>query len=223
MKKILFSIVTIVFCQTVFAQENPDAPVMITSRARMLRTQATITPAWSVGANLGGHSGAISGGRTNIYAHGTAEYYFTENISVRGDLFYFINKNKVNGGMKHNHAVEVGASYHLIKKGNLDPFVGIAAGLNFAQIYPANFFRAPGDTIRDYVIPSHLDPVWGPRVGLNFFGQKVFHFFIEAHYMMGAYRPAVGPVLSLNELRVSAGLGWNWVFLKKEATVRPTI
>lgn len=207
-----------------FGQDQPkEEGITMTSLDGLLRTQLTITPAWSVTGSSGDQSKSISGGRTNVYLHGTAEYYFTERVSLRGDLFYFINKNKVPGGMIHNHSFELGSSYHLLKGKMIDPFIGLGAGLNLAQINPMDFTKAPSTVWLNYAVPAHVDPVWGPRAGLNFFGQRIFHFFIEAHYYVGMYRPAIGPTLSLNELRVSAGLGWNWVFLKKQGTIRPTI
>lgn len=207
-----------------FGQDTKqEEPLTFSSLDGVLRLQGTITPAWAVAASSGKTSGSISGGRTNIYLHGTSEYYLSERISLRGDLFYFVNKNKVAGGMIHNHSFEVGTGFHLLKGSMIDPFIGAGAGMNLAQINPIDIVKAPSTVWLNYAVPAHVDPIWGPRVGINFYGQRVFHFFIEAHYFMGTYRPDIGPALSLNELRVSAGLGWNFVFLKKEATVRPTI
>jgi hypothetical protein len=189
----------------------------------LLRTQLTITPAWSVTGKSGDQSAAISGGRTNVYLHGTLEYYWTKRFSTRGDAFYFVNKNKINGGMKHNHSLQVGASYHFMKGMAIDPFIGVTGGISYEQIYPVDITRGDGITLLNYPVPGHFDPVWAPRVGVNFFGQRVFHFFIEAEYLMGTYRPSIGPSRSLNEVRVSAGLGLNWVILHKEASVRPGI
>lgn len=205
-----------------FAQDQPDGPVTVNSLAGLLRTQLTITPGWSLLIGSGNNSGAISGGRTNVYLHGTAEYYLSPRYSMRGDGFYFINKDKSKGGMRENHAFEVGAGFHLLKSMNFDPFIGLGMGMNMGMKGPMDITDG-SRTLVDFNPGSHIDPVWGPRVGMNFYSQKIFHFFIEAHYFMGTYRPAQGPSYSLNELRVSAGLGFNWVFLKKEGTVRKTI
>jgi hypothetical protein len=205
-----------------FSQTPEDNTITMNNLQGLLRTQLTITPAWSVTGKSGDQSAAISGGRTNVYLHGTLEYYWTERFSTRGDAFYFVNKNKINGGLKHNHSLQVGASYHFLKGMKIDPFIGVAAGISVEQIYPVTMRRGDGITW-DYPAPAHLDPVWAPRAGVNFFGQRIFHFFIEAEYLMGKYRPSIGPSLSLNEVRVSAGLGLNWVILHKETTVRPGI
>jgi hypothetical protein len=222
MKKTLFStIALLLFLVPVLAQEN--ASPFLTMRDKILRAQLTITPGWNLGASLGGNSASISGGRTNIYLHGTLEYYMSEAISIRGDAFYLLNKNKKPGGMNVNECVQTGVSWHLRKEGAFDPYVGIAAGINTSGIRPMDFYKAPGDTLFNVVVPTHMDPIWGPRIGVNYYGEKMFHFFIEAHYLIGTFRPVPGPMLSLNELRVSAGLGWNWAFATKEANLRPTL
>lgn len=202
-----------------------DNSVSMANLKGLLRLQLTITPSWMIKGSSGNNSGSISSGRTNIYLHGTAEYYFTERFSMRGDGYYFLTKDKAHdtlGGLKHNHSLQVGASWHLRKGMGIDPYIGLCAGISVVQIYPYNVSRADGLTW-NYMAPAHIEPVWAPRVGINFFGERVFHFFVEAQYLMGSYRPPVGPILSLNELRVSAGLGFNFVILHKEATVRQDI
>jgi hypothetical protein len=200
-----------------------DGTYQKSNLANLLRTQLTITPAWMVTGTSGDNSGSIAGGRTNIYLHGTAEYYFSERFSARGDIFYFVNKDKnTPGGMKHNHCIETGFGWHIWKGSMIDPYIGFSGGLNLAQVYPMDLSNGT-ITVIDYNMPAHLDPIWGPRIGCNFYGQRIFHYFVEVHYVMGSYRPPIGPSLSINELRVSVGLGLNWVFQHKEDVIRPNI
>ncbi len=210
-----------------FSQSAPpadDNTFSMNDLQGLLRTQLTITPAWSVTGTSGDKSAAISGGRTNVYLHGTLEYYWTEHFSTRGDGFYFVNKDKnTKGGLKHNHSLQIGASYHFMKGMSIDPFIGIAGGISYEQIYPVDIMRGDGVVLQNFEMSGHLDPVWAPRAGVNFFGERIFHFFIEAEYLIGTYRPITGPSRSLNEVRLSAGLGLNWVILQKVATVRPGI
>jgi hypothetical protein len=229
MRKFIFLFALLFSATFLPAQTAPPADDNTVSMANLkglLRLQLTITPSWMIKGSSGDQSTSISSGRTNIYLHGTAEYYFTERFSMRGDGYYFINKDKANdtlGGLKHNHSLQVGASWHLRKGMGIDPFIGVCAGISVVQIYPVNYTRASDGLVWNYPAPAHIEPVWAPRVGINFFGERVFHFFVEAQYLMGTYRPPVGPILSLNEVRVSAGLGFNFVILHKEATVRPGI
>lgn len=214
---------------TVKAQDNPpaDGPVTVHTLAQMMRVQATISPAWSVTLLSGGDSiQSIGGGRTNVYAHGTAEYYWDERFSTRADIYFLLNKSDEPGGVKHNHGFQVGASCHLIKGSNIDPFIGLRAGLNYTQaqqrseVYP----QTPTTTATIHYTPSgHIDPTWAPVIGCNFYGERIFHFFIEGAWMQGTYRPFAGPQLSLEEFRVSAGLGLNISFFKPVDTVRQKI
>lgn len=226
MKTLKPLLVALFMSPALFAQDQP-APEnnthSLTSLEGLLRTQATITPAWSVTGFLGDESAAISGGRTNIYIHGTAEYYFTNRFSLRGDAFYFVNKSKDPGGMKHNHSLQIGGSWHLLKKSLIDPFIGVRSGMSLVQINPLDIPKPPTLVWEEYPVPMSITPTWGPHVGINFFGQRIFHFFVEAQYLMGTYRPLYGPQLSLGELRVSAGLGWNWVIYKNRQTIHQKI
>jgi hypothetical protein len=209
---------------TAKAQDNPDAATEVHTLAQMMRVQATISPAWSVTLLSGNDTvQSVSSGRTNVYLHGTAEYYWDERFSTRGDIYFLINPNDAKpGGVKYNHGLQVGVSCHLIKGSNIDPFIGIRTGLNLTQITPVTLndgvAQAP-----DYHVPKHIDPTWAPVIGCNFYGERIFHFFVEGAWMQGTYRPAIGPQLSLEEFRISAGLGFNISFFKPVDTVRQKI
>lgn len=217
----LFSVAAI----TVNAQTAPPeegGPVTVSTLAQMMRVQATISPAWSVTLLSGGDSiKSVSGDRTNVYIHTTAEYYWDERFSTRADIYFLLNKNSNPGGIKYNHGLQIGASCHLIKGSNIDPFIGLRAGLNMTQVTPSGMT----DGIVSGLVspPIHLDPTWAPVVGINFYGERIFHFFVEGAWMQGIYRPNVGPQLSLEEFRISAGLGLNISFYKPVDTVRQKI
>lgn len=204
-----------------------DEPVTVHTLAQMMRVSATISPAWSVTLLSGGDSiQSIGGGRTNVYAHATAEYYWDERFSTRADVYFLINKSADLGGVRHNHGMQVGASCHLIKGSNIDPFIGMRAGLNYTQtqmrseVYPQTL--TTNATI-NYTPAGHIDPTWAPVVGCNFYGERIFHFFIEGAWMQGLYRPTMGSQMSLEEFRISAGLGLNISFYKPVDTVRKKI
>ncbi len=225
MKKIIAVSLFSVFTITAIAQDNPpeDGPVTVYTLAQMLRLQATISPAWSVSLLSGGDSiQSVAGGRTNVYAHATAEYYWDERFSTRADIYYLINKNSDPGGIKHNHGFQIGASCHLLKGSNIDPFIGLRAGMNLTQVQPMPLSDGI-TTALSFGIPAHIDPTWAPVVGINFYGQRIFHFFIEGAWMQGIYRPNVGPQFSLEEFRVSAGLGFNFSLYKPVESVRQKI
>lgn len=224
MKKIIALAFLLVAATAVQAQDNPDGTVEVNTLAQMLRVQATISPAWSVTLLSGGDTvQSVSSGRTNIYLHGTAEYYWDERFSTRGDIYFLINPNDEKaGGIKYNHGLQVGTSCHLLKRSRIDPFIGLRAGLNLTQITPVTLSNGVMQ-YPDYPVPMHVDPTWAPVIGCNFYGQRIFHFFIEGAWMQGTYRPATGPQFSLEEFRISAGLGFNFSFFKPVDTVRQKI
>lgn len=210
------------------AQTAPaEEPVTVHTLAQMMRVSATISPAWSVTLLSGGDSiQSVGGGRTNVYAHGTAEYYWDERFSTRADIYFLLNKSDDFGGVRHNHGMQVGASCHLIKGSNIDPFIGLRAGLNYTQTQMTNEVipMTPTTNASIYYQPlGHIDPTWAPVIGCNFYGERIFHFFVEGAWMQGTYRPTTGKQLSLEEFRVSAGLGLNISFYKPVDTVRQKI
>jgi hypothetical protein len=227
MKKIItlaFMFAAIVSAKAqVAATPDDGGTTEVHSLAQMMRVQATISPAWSVTLLSGSDSiESVSGGRTNVYLHGTSEYYWDERFSTRADIYFLLNKNNVAGGIKYNHGFQIGLSCHLIKGSNIDPFIGIRGGMNLTQITPMTLSDGITTAI-DYPIPMHVDPTWAPVFGCNFYGERIFHFFVEGAWMQGTYRPNVGPQLSLEEFRVSAGLGLNISFYKPVDTVRKKI
>jgi hypothetical protein len=223
MKKSALIIAGLLLTFSLSAQDQPaEGPIVKSSLAQMLRLQATITPAWSVSLLTNDTTATISSGKTRVYLHTTAEYYWDERVSMRGDLYFLLVKDGNPGGMKHNHGFQVGLSYHLLKKSNIDPFIGVRAGLNYTQVQAMNLNDGVL-TALNYNVPAHIDPTWAPVAGINFYGQRVFHFFIEAAYMNGTYRPSVGPQMSLEEIRLSAGLGWNFSLYKPVDSVRQKI
>jgi hypothetical protein len=226
MRKYLFILAT-AFATPLFSQSegaNEDGNFQMTSLAGLLRATATVTPAWAVGVSSNNATlGSATNDKANIYLHGTLEYYFDQHFSVRSDAAYFLNKDKDPGGLLMNHTVQLGIGWHLLKSLNYDPFIGVSSGVSFVRAGSYTMF-AGTDTVGRQVAPNmEIVPVWGPRVGFNFFTANVFHFFVEAQYLMGTYRPNGSLSRNMNELRVSAGIGLNFVFLHKEGTVRQNI
>ncbi|HTL80086.1 MAG TPA: hypothetical protein VL651_00200 [Bacteroidia bacterium] len=231
MRKLFLIGTTLLFSAPAFAQDQnassgttDDNTVQMTSLAGLLRAQLTLTPTVGMSGTVNDNTiYSVTNDHRNIYLHGTVEYYFDQHFSVRTDGFYYLNKDKRPGGLISNHSAEIGVGFHLLKSLNYDPFVGISSGWSFIQTEPY-LLTSGTDSVGRMVNPNMMvTPVWGPRVGFNFFGPHVFHFFIEAQYLMATYRPDGSPSRNLNELRISAGLGWNWVFLHKEGVIRQNI
>lgn len=153
---------------------------------------------------------------TNIYAHADLEYYIADNVSLRGDGFYFVSTMGDYQPFKMNHSLFSGASYHFKTKSHLDPYLGFAPGISMTQFqFYEPEFCDPGPCIPRIKDDPRIDPLASGVLGSNLYFQKIFHLFIETRYVYGRHFSSEGPQ-SLSELRFSFGLGWNLNLIKKD-------
>ncbi len=156
-------------------------------------------------------SGTISFGsmtkqkQTNIYLHGVLEYYLTKNISSRGDVYYYL-KSGDQQLLNLNHQLFAGASYHFNTNNNFDPYLGIEPGIGLTQ---ANY------VVVNVENNTEASPLISAVVGFNYYASKWFHLFIDGRYVTGKHL-SNQKMISLNELRLSFGLGINLNVLKKK-------
>lgn len=172
------------------AAQAQDGPYI---RHGLLRAFGTLTPGIMTSQSL-----------TNMYFHGNIEYYLDDRISLRGDGFLFLASTKSRVVYQANHSLFAGASRHISTEGNFDPYFGLLFGLGMTQL--------PGDIVAE---PVSYNPLLSPHIGINYYGEKVFHIFGEVRYVMGKNFPAGQPASSMGELRFSFGLGLD-IFTQKE-------
>ena len=146
----------------------------------------------------------------NVYMHGDLEYYLNKRISVRSEAFYFFNVlNNDNPPLLMNHQLFSGALYHFRPDKPLDLYVGFQPGIAYSQSsdVPCNTCITRDAT----EVPSNktFNPLVSGMAGVNYYATKIFHFFISARYLTGTHLSNKTP-LSLNEFRVSFGLGLNF-------------
>jgi len=154
--------------------------------------------------------GTISFGRltkekqTNIYFQGVLEYFVTKKITSRGDIYYYL-KSDNQQLLNLNHQLFAGTSYHFNTNSNFVPYVGIQPGIGLTQ---ANFI-----TINE---KNNLEfsPLISAVAGFNYYASKWFHLFIEGRYIAGKHL-SNQKMITLNEARLSFGLGFNMNVLKK--------
>lgn len=157
-------------------------------------------------------SGAISpglmknGDGVNIYLHGNFDFFLSEHFSLRGDGFYYVTTTGGFNTFVKNHQLFSGFSFHGKPQG-FSPYAGMLMGLSFTQL------NNPGIVYDPDVMG--VCPVASPHAGFNFYGEKYFHIFAEARYVVGRHFPEHRSPVSLNELRFSFGLGWNINTMKK--------
>ena len=213
MKKIIFLlIVTLSVIEGSFAQQDTGKYI----RKGLIRSMATISP----GIMLNG----IMSNTSTIFIHGNLEYYVADNVSIRGDSYYFLQAKDNDGcnPFEYNHSTFSGASYHFKTKNHFDPYLTLEPGISITKRSAA--FEEPKPCVLYGMSKTAANPLLSSAIGFNFYFQKLFHLFGEARYIIGKNISGDSeyPVgnssarLSLNELRFSFGLGFNINVLKKK-------
>lgn len=141
--------------------------------------------------------------QTNIYLHGVTEYFVSNDITARGDIYYYL-KSGDKQMLNQNHQLFAGASYHFTNSSNFVPYVGLQPGLALTE---ANFVVVNGKN------NVEVSPLISGVVGFNYFASSWFHLFIDGRYVSGKHL-SNQKVIGLDEFRLSFGLGFNFNVLK---------
>ncbi len=178
----------------------------------ILKTTATISPGYM-----------LNSPQTNIYINGDLEYFMEEKISFRSEIFVMVGTQSKPAILQDNSSLLWGGLYHM-HKNRFDFFVGLQTGINFTK---------PGDVTLDSIVKLRrgftsnygpvtetyiykVIPVISPMVGITFYVSDYFNFFLNARYVVGKYYGYTdGKTLILDEIRISAGLGFQ-IHVKKD-------
>lgn len=145
-----------------------------------------------------------------IYIHGNLEYYTDEIISIRNDGYYSLQINSPFPDKNYNHSFFTGASYHIKTKGRLDPYAAFQPGLSLTKETPGYCPPNVACIAKPfYQSRPSVNPLLSGVIGFNYYGEKYFHFFGEARYVHGKHLSELPRPVSLSELRLSFGLGFN--------------
>lgn len=177
----------------------------------IVRAQATISP---------GYMTVLKS--SPVYLHGDLEYFLEEQISVRGDSYFYLTDLDDSRPFEYNHSSFAGVLYHFKKERPFDLYLGIQPGASFAN---ANRYRPLGlcaSPTADCDLRSEpsVDPLISALVGFNFFADKYFHLHMGARYIYGTHRSKGVSPISLQEIRFSFGLGFNLNAKKKKSTIK---
>lgn len=135
---------------------------------------------------------------TNAYLTGNLEYYPDKKISVRGDLYYFINSLSKNSPLKNNDALYFGAYYHFAPNRHFDPLIGFQPGISYTE------FLAPDGTTESPTICPLISFI----AGFNFYAEEWFHFQLNIRYTIGEHL-TTGDETNISEISLNFGLGFN--------------
>ena len=183
MEKIIFTLVlaSVLIQGTVSAQDKPIV------RKGLIRAQLTISP-----ATMLDHS------ESPFYFHGTLEGYLNKKTSLVGESYFYLgNISGESTVFDFNHSTFFGGSYH-IAQDNGSLYIGLQPGVSFARI------KTRPNQERGNL---GVSPLFSTVVGYNFFVHRFFHFFVQSRLVLGQHLH--NKAVSMNELRVSAGLGIN--------------
>lgn len=143
-----------------------------------------------------------------VYIEGNAECFLDRLVSVRGDFYYF---SAHTGGYKPftmNHSLFTGTMFHYSTKGDFDPYVGLEVGVNMSKATDPYLGGIGSEIVPVEPVSKAFSPVLSPVIGFNYYGGKFFHLSIHARYILGTFMDNYN-VASLNEWRISFGLGFN--------------
>ncbi len=151
---------------------------------------------------------------TNMYVSGNLQYYFQDNISYRGEVWFFLGSDGEKNLFKQNSTLFTNFNYHIRTKNNIDPYIGVGPGFSWTQLKEPDHIMIVGNEhgLSDY--KATINPVASLTAGINYY-TKWAHLFIEAKYVHGIHLSDI-PAVSLNELRIAFGFGWNINTIKKK-------
>lgn len=195
------AVILLLFSMRVLAQDSSFA------YKHLLKASATLCPGFM-----------LNQAQTNIYVHGHLEYFPEERVSLRGEGFWFTGAQQKPSLLKQNSTLLFGALVHA-HRSRVDGFIGLQTGVALTQ---------PNDTYYDYVTVNNNTytisqavatyrlkalPVFSPFAGVTFYPGKYVNFFLELRYTSGKYFGyRAGSTLYMDELRLSAGLGFQIPF-----------
>lgn len=193
MVKIKFIFTSLLFFVSIIflAQEN-DAFV----RKGLLKATATISPSFMLNRNI-----------NNIYVSGELEYFLENKVSVRGDCFWYRDSQQDIPFLKENSMIFFGALYHFSKKKH-DVFIGIQ---------PAAILSQPNMLDTSFVnYPAQINPGISFIAGYTFYVWDYCNFFLNARYLNHKYVGTSKGSIYLDEILLSAGLGFQLHTHKKK-------
>lgn len=164
-------------------------------RKGLIKAQMTIAPGWNIGEK-----------NTNIFLQADLEYYVTRQVSIIGDVHYFLGTQNGNN-LLHNHSLFFGANYHFPCR-RFNPYIGLHPGASVIQIRHPNANDPETDLGRD-VSNMKVAPAISAVAGFNYYVWKFLHFTGKVTFVHANHPTEWGKNHAFNEFRLSFGLGWN--------------
>ncbi len=141
------------------------------------------------------------------YLTGDFDLFIDRGVSITGEgWFNFKSKDKYSTGLLRNHSFFGGFNYHPVKKGKWDPYIGLSPGIAMVNAREHCAGNCP-DNIPPTV--SGVAPLVSGVVGCNYYIGSVFNLFVKVRGVTGRFKGDLPELVSLHEMKITAGLGWN--------------
>lgn len=154
------------------------------------------------------------------YLTGDMDLFVDNRVSVNGQIWGSFATTAANKpGILANHSVFWGMNYHLLPKGKFDPYLGLTTGVGLVRVKYVD-----GEDVRKSVFDAV--PLLSTQIGVNYYVGWIFHFFAKVQGVSGVFFRDVPRSSRLEELKITAGLGWNmrlWKPRKKDKAPLPVL
>lgn len=158
---------------------------------------------------------------SNVHLNGNLEYYFDNKVSLRGDANYMMGSSgltKDSMGLHDNHSIMLGPVFHFHTNGHFDPYFIVQPGL----AYTSSFHQSQryGTVNEEGAIKTKyegvLSPLGSAGFGFNYYFQHFAHLFMETRYVYGRHLSQAPSPISLQELRITFGLGFDLFIIREK-------
>jgi hypothetical protein len=154
---------------------------------------------------------------SNVHVNGNAEYYMDNKVSIRGDANYMLGSTGLTAdsmGLKDYVSVMLGPVFHIHTNGHLDPYFILQPGIAYTSSFDKNY----ADPRIDRAVPDMraISPLGSAGLGFNYYFQRFAHLFVETRYVYGRHLSGAPHPVSLQELRITFGLGFNLFVIKEK-------
>lgn len=166
------------------------------TRKHLLGGTATIAPGFQKGNS-----------DMNLYIHGFSYFYPEPKVSINGELYWYVGAQEQQTLMAENSTLIFGPYYHFLKDGPFDPYVGVMPAVSLVSAIDRSLSRPVAGAYS-------VVPLITLNAGVRYHFIKWFNAFANVRYMMGTLTQNYPSALSLNEWRISFGLGFNFYSAK---------
>jgi hypothetical protein len=137
----------------------------------------------------------------DVFIVSGAEYFMESRVSIKSDIYWFLPDYNFEGQLQKNSSIFMGAAFHF-PLDRWDTFFSFQPGLAFPALASGtNTTAKPG-----------VEPLLASSLGVTYFILQNMHVFVSAGYVHGKYFPESETAFPLDELRLTAGLGFNVFF-----------